>query len=156
MGDREFLLAFEAQDLSKDDWTHRAHVRVAYLLLRRWGTCAAMSRMRRGILLLNRAHGVLNGPRSGYHETITVTWVALVRHFIAETGPVGSFDEFIRRNPWLLSTDALTRHYSRELLGSPEARAEYVEPDRASLPIDITRVFRVLQAVGANQMQLAG
>jgi hypothetical protein len=45
-----------------------------------------------------------------------------------------SFDEFVAGNPGLLDRHLLESHYSRALLGSPEVRTRWAEPDLRELP----------------------
>lgn len=68
-----------------------------------------------------------------YHETITRSWVHLVVLHRAGSD-AESFDEFIAGNSGLLDRHLLEAHYSRKLLGSPEARADWTEPDLRGLP----------------------
>jgi hypothetical protein len=68
-----------------------------------------------------------------YHRTITEGWAALVAHHLAEA-PELTFDEFCARFPGLLDPTLLGRHYSRELLADPAARARTVAPDLRPLP----------------------
>ena len=49
LDDRTFLEQFEDCTLAFDQWTHRAHVKAAYLYLRRFSLEEAISKMRQGI-----------------------------------------------------------------------------------------------------------
>jgi hypothetical protein len=69
-----------------------------------------------------------------YHETITSAWIAALHHFMDDTGPCESADEFIDRNPRLLDTRIMMTHYSAETLFSPEARTTFVAPDLEPIP----------------------
>jgi hypothetical protein len=133
MHDRAFLAAFEATTLSSEHWTHRAHLRVAFLYLRDLGFDEALVRIRSGIRALNRSNAVEDTPTSGYHETLTVAWARIVASAIT---PACSedFEAFALSNPRLLAKDLLRAHYSKERLLSPEARASFVEPDLGPLP----------------------
>jgi hypothetical protein len=73
MTDDEFLAAFEARTLPKAQWTHAAHVRMAWLYLTRLHFAAALDRVRDGIRCYNAAVG-----SDGYHETITVAFTLLI------------------------------------------------------------------------------
>jgi hypothetical protein len=132
MDDDEFLRAFEAAAIPTARWTHRDHVRVAFLYLRAFRFDDALVRLRSGIRALNRANGIQDSPTRGYHETITVAWARLVAAALAEES-AQDFDAFARRHPRLLQKDKLRAHYSKERLLAPEARASFVEPDLAPL-----------------------
>src|SRR5215217_4930066 len=83
MDDAEFLRQFEARMLPFAQWTHRAHVKVAYLYLRRHSFAPAVDRIRAGIKAYNAANNVPEGPTSGYNETTTVAFMYLVAATIA-------------------------------------------------------------------------
>jgi hypothetical protein len=69
--DAALLAAFEDGTYPFAEWTHRAHVRVAWIYLRRWGFDGALDRMRAGLTSYNRRHRVPDELERGYHETIT-------------------------------------------------------------------------------------
>ena len=125
----EFLAAFEAAVIPRSEWTHAAHVHMAWLYLMRFSPAEAMERVRCGIQKLNAVIGVAGG----YHETITVAFVRVISARLLHAEPYASFRD---RNPDLFdrSLSAILRHYTRERLFSGEARAAFVEPDLASLP----------------------
>lgn len=129
MTDDEFLAAFEAVALTRPEWTHEAHVRMAWLYLARHPVPDALDRVRRGIQKLN---GKIGSP-DGYHETITVAFVRVIADRLAESETYPAFRD---RNPDLLdrTLPALLRHYTKDRLYSAEARAAFVAPDREPLP----------------------
>jgi len=51
---------------------------------------------------------------------------------VAADGSVTDFDAFAERYPALLDKRLLTRHYTSAALASPQARADWVEPDLAA------------------------
>ena len=83
MDDAEFLRQFESLTLPFDQWTHRAHVKVAYLYLRSHPFDDALARIRRGIKAYNAANHVPESATSGYNETTTRAFL----HLIAATMP---------------------------------------------------------------------
>lgn len=133
--DRAFRQAFEALKVGADDFNHRAHVRLAYIYLCEMPVDEAGVAMKRALLAF-LAH--LGAEPTKYHETITRAWIKAVRHFMANTEPCDSADEFIDRNPKLLDSKIMLSHYSAEVLFSPTARGRYVEPDIEPIPDDIT------------------
>jgi hypothetical protein len=90
----------------------------------------ATERVRRGIKRYNAAHGVVATPTSGYHETLTLFWLRVVRSFL-EGGRNEARSLVSLANELAASADRdlPLRHYTRERLFSPEARASWVEPD---------------------------
>jgi hypothetical protein len=122
---------FHDRTLSHAEWTHAAHLRVAWLHLARYELDEAHLRMRIGIVRLNTAHGLVETPERGYHETLTRVWLVLVR--AARRGSLAQDSVAFLREPGLDRTAPLT-FYSRERLFSIEARAVFVPPDLAELP----------------------
>jgi GNAT superfamily N-acetyltransferase len=125
--------AFNHSTLPDLEWTHRSHLRVAFMHLERWGLDEAHLRMRVGIIRQNRVHGLEETPERGYHETLTRVWLALVSGARrASRGPMGS-EAFVAAHPELLDKKLPLRCYSRDLLMSLRARTVFVEPDLAPL-----------------------
>lgn len=150
MTDDTFLGKFEQAQLDRSEWTHEAHVRMAWLYVTRSETYrAARSKARIGIKKLNAAflanQNVPCGatrpaepvaeakPTGGFHETITTAFMRLVA---SRSRPREKFSAFRKRNPDLFDRklSALLAHYSPELLFSEGARAKFVQPDREPLP----------------------
>lgn len=125
MTDALFLSAFLDTTLPRAEWTHAAHVRMAYLMLSQG---EGFPTIRDGIRRYNAAH-----RSSGYHETITVAFVRLVEVALAQT-PDLDWPAFAEAHPALFSPTVLERHYAPETLRSPEAKGGWIEPDREPLP----------------------
>jgi hypothetical protein len=96
----------------------------------------AAGRMRRGIRHYNQCTGTVNSDHSGYHETLTLFWLAVtrarlscmpadmprveaVRALVAEFGP---------------QRDLYRQYYGFDLVRSVEARRSWIEPDLQPLP----------------------
>jgi hypothetical protein len=119
---------FEDGTLPRSEWTHARHLIMALWYLRSHGREVATRLIRAGIQRYNERQG---NP-TGYHETITLAWIAVI-------------DGLLRRTDRDLSASALAavlleqcggkdyllRFYSRERLFSDEARARWVAPDRS-------------------------
>ena len=127
MSDEEFLAAFENGSLPFEQWTHPAHVRVAYLYASAHPMPEAVARMRSGIQSYNRAHDRPESVTQGYHETITAAFMMLVCAAHCRTGPHGSADEFCRSHPELLDKSVLSAYFSSERLMTAEAKREFAE-----------------------------
>jgi hypothetical protein len=126
--------AFESCTLPREEWTHRAHLTVALWYLSRHGEAEATELIRRGIQRFNRARGIVTTRTSGYHETITLFYVRVVRRHLRESGAGGCAVDLVNS----LLRDYGDRnlpleYYSRERLMSWEARAGWVEPDLKTL-----------------------
>ncbi len=138
MSDADLLDRFEQRTLPHEEWNHRAHVRVAFLYLRRLGLDRAIRTLRSGIRAYNAAVGIQESPTNGYHETITKAFATIVHAALADLDPTElermSSDEFCDDHPGLLDKHALSAYYSSECLAQPEAKRSFVEPDLAPLP----------------------
>jgi hypothetical protein len=173
MTDDEFLCAFERCTLARRDWTHEAHVRMAWLYLSRGGEgpphtppipsdADVFIRVRDGIKKLNatfirRQQALCRALPTkskdargldGYHETITVAFVTVIA---ARIVPTEDFAAFRERNPDLFDRklSALLKHYSAERLFSAPAKTEFLEPDLEPLPGQERAAFRTATDMAA-------
>ncbi len=128
--DRTFRTAFETFAVAPAEFSHEAHVRLAYIHLAELDVDAAVPRMRDALLKFLEHHGI---PRSKFHETLTRAWVLAVRHFMNKSSSASAAD-FIARNPQLLDSRIMLTHYSAEVLFSADARESCVEPDLDPIP----------------------
>ncbi len=133
MDDQELWQAFVGGTLPEKDWTHQAHLRVAWLYSERHDLDEAHVLMRVGIIRLNARHGLVETPARGYHETITRVWLALIRALRKEV-VASTSTAFVTACGDRLARDAPLRHYTRDRLMSVEARAKFVDPDLLPLP----------------------
>jgi hypothetical protein len=131
MNDDEFLAAFEGCTLPRAEWTHAAHIRMAWFYLTRLPFETALDHVRAGIRRYNASVG-----SDGYHETLTVAFTLLIRSRLATAGPRDGFLAFRAGNPDLFHgrSELLQRYYEPATLASAEARQRFVEPDREALP----------------------
>jgi hypothetical protein len=133
LDDATFFAAVEGAALTLPEWDHLSHLRAARLLVARLPLSAAIDEMRERIRSLNRRNRVLESDESGYHETVTIAFMHLVASAWVRDPGVTSLDFCIRHRE-LCDARVLLRHYSRERLWTPEARATFVPPDRLPLP----------------------
>ena len=134
LDDGELLTRFERAELEPEQWIHRTHVRIGYLYLRAHPFADAFDRMRAGVKALNRAHGRLDMPLSGYHETMTGAWLRLIDATIRHQGSGADSNDFCDSQPQLLSKKALRLFYSASRIMAPEAKVTFVEPDLTAFP----------------------
>ena len=148
MTDDEFLAAFESCSLARKEWTHEAHVRMAWIYAARTPSFPdTLQSARTGIQKLNanflqrKAATCMRQPSKkpdargldGYHETITTAFVTVIASRVVAGE---SYDAFRDRNPDLYdrSFPALLQHYSPCMLYSETAKCEFVKPDLEPLP----------------------
>lgn len=128
MTDDEFLDAFLACRLQAADFDHRAHVRVAWIVLERQPLDESIESICRGI----QRFALHLGATTKFHRTISE---ALARIIASKLGHA-TWHDFVHAHPELISNvrELLAQYYSPELLGSDAARRGFFAPDRAPLP----------------------
>lgn len=122
---RALVSEFEACSFHPSEFKHYQHLTVALWYLTHFPYDEAVERMKNGIRRLATTYG-----KTGYHETITVFWLNIVREFLADAEGVDSvaplanqlIDKYVNK-------DLISSYYSSELLASDRAKAEWVEPD---------------------------
>jgi hypothetical protein len=122
--------SFEDGSLPRSEWTHASHLLVALWYMSRHPRDQATRLVRDGIRRYNHLHG----RDSGYHETITLAWVAVVARFLTRSdgdGPISALAGTLLDDCG--DKDFLLRYYSREVLMSDEARRGWVPPDRCPI-----------------------
>ena len=129
-----FLAAFEGCTLPKERWTHGAHLLTGACYVHRFGPDAALERMRVCVRRYNESVGGKNTDTSGYHETITVMWIRLLDGLRREVGAMERA-EFARLavERFAGEKDVFKRYYDFDVVGSVEARREWVEPNLMEL-----------------------
>ncbi len=130
LSDAEFLAAVEAATYPGDKFGHRAHLRLGWLCLRAHGFEAGLERIR----TLVQRYATALGAAGKFHETMTRAWAEHMQVALDATPGLGSFDAFLEAHPELLDSRLLGRHYRKETLDSPLAKAGWVPPDLEPLP----------------------
>ena len=123
MTDLDFLTAFESGTLT--ELPHRAHVRLACLYLERGSAAEALERLVSGL----RRFAAAKGHADKFHYTMTRAWLELVVDARREYPAARDVDALLQACPRLADSRALTHYYSREVLSSAAARADWVPPD---------------------------
>jgi hypothetical protein len=131
LSDDEFLAAFQACRLQAADFDHRAHVRMAWLLLERQPLEEASGSICAGI----QRFALHLGATTKFHRTISEALTRLIASKAAAGGP-RTWPGFAHAHPELMTNvrELLAQYYSPELLSSEAARQRFVAPDRAPLP----------------------
>lgn len=129
--DLEFQRQFEAGSFPMAEFSHRAHVRLAYVYLCENEPEAAHSKIRRALKQYLAHHGIDGGK---YHETLTRAWVLAVRHFMERSAGAASAEQFIENCPLLLEKEIMLTHYTKAELFSEKARGGFIEPDLQQIP----------------------
>lgn len=122
---RSLVRAFEGCEIHPAEFKHYQHLAVALWYVAHAPFGEATETMRSGIQKLAAAYN-----KTGYHETITVFWLTIVRGFFDRAVK----NESIAAIANLLiedcgDKDLIYSYYSRELLNSATAKEEWMAPD---------------------------
>lgn len=132
VGDEIFIQAFENATLPYEDWTHEAHLRMAWNYIQEYGKEKATPFIREGIQKFNEQNK--DKVKFGYHETITTFYISVVADAIQNSALDLNFEQFITRNKFLFDKTVISKYYSKDRLYSDEARYQFVTPDLCPLP----------------------
>ncbi|MCE9526814.1 MAG: hypothetical protein K8R36_12255 [Planctomycetales bacterium] len=110
----------------------------------------AANRIRSGIQRYNRSLG----NTSGYHETITLSGIAILIAFLKESPTNSSLEELANEAAERFGcSDYLPKHFTKERLFCESARNHWVEPDRT--PIGEAGSIAVTAPASTNQAVFA-
>jgi hypothetical protein len=127
-----FLDDWHAGRLTRQDWTHGAHVAACAYYAFDHGADATARIMTAGILAFNRAVGVESTPTSGYHETLTRFWSTVIVAHVSALGAASRWDAVRSAlDRYGEDRDLPRRCYSFDVVQDVRARREWVPPDRA-------------------------
>lgn len=127
---RTLVSRFERCTLPREDWTHAAHLTVALWYLMHHDPETALELVREHIKRYNEATGAVTTRLRGYHETLTVFWMRVVRSYLETSYNEGrSLASLANELTSRANKNLPLRYYSRERLFSWEARTSWVEPD---------------------------
>ncbi len=130
--DQEFAQQFAACTLPPQWFSHTAHLRLAWVLLKEHGLEATQKLMCEQIQNFDRTHG--DGTK--YHRTLTEAAVQVVHHFVQKS-KTQSFDVLLEEFPRLHHNfkSLLLSHYSEQVLFATEAQHAYATPDIMHFPV---------------------
>lgn len=131
---QKFVSRFEDRSLEAAEFTHAGHVALAAWYLLHEGPRAALARLRREIPAFQVAKGGVNGGAQGYHETLTVFWVAMVAQALRGQPSEALLPAVNRAVAQLGSSDLWRDYYIAGLPRSAEHRRQWIPPDRRPLP----------------------
>ena len=129
-----FFHQWQSGNLPKSSWTHAAHVAVATCLAFDHAPERALELTRSGIIHHNESVGTANTETSGYHETLTRFWSAI----IGEAVRAGNFPTrlaAVRHTVEKFGNDrgAFRPFYSFDVVNDRRARREWIPPDRSPI-----------------------
>jgi hypothetical protein len=111
--------------LRNGSFGHREHLHMTWSYLRRGKG--------ERVLPFLRHVAESHGEAEKLNVTMTQFWVVATAHAMRESR-ADDFSELLDRVPHLLEKDLPFRHWSREAMFSPDARARWLDPDLLPLP----------------------
>ena len=129
--DAEFEQQIVHCNLDPDMFTHEAHLRLAYMHIKKFGVRLAQNNIQN--LLLNFVQYV--GAKDKYNKTLTIAAIKVVHHFMLKAKS-NNFNDFLIELPQLKERfkELIKEHYSFDIFDSRQAKLAYLEPDL--LPFD--------------------
>ncbi len=131
LSDEQFAKAFKNCTLPPNIFNHEAHLRLAWIHLKKDGLEMAITGIcDQLVVFVNDV-----GAEDKYHKTLTVAAVRIVAHFM-QRFPTNNFFDFIVQCPELKTNfkDLIASHYSFDIFNSEHAKMGYLAPDL--LPFD--------------------
>ena len=124
--DEEYEKAFESYQLKPGMFSHEAHLRLAYIHIKKYGRSQAEINMCDQI----KGYAESLGFFDKFNKTVTVAAVKVMDHFIQKSSS-NSFQELIQEHPSLLTNfrEILSQHYGFNVFGDKRAKQVYIEPD---------------------------
>lgn len=118
-------------EFAPEDFTHEAHLRLAWILIGRYGIETAEVQIQE--LLLRFVD--FAGAKDKYNTTLTIAALRAVYHFW-QKAETNNFRDFMREFPRLKTNfkELIAAHYGFDIYASDQARLAYIEPDL--LPFD--------------------
>jgi hypothetical protein len=126
LNDTEFTQQFENCTLEASLFSHEAHLRLAWIYIRQFGSEEAISIIRNQI----QRYAASLGAHDKYNETVTVASVKAVAHFIRKSKS-DTFAAFISENQQLKThfKQLLATHYSTDIFTSETAKTSFLEAE---------------------------
>jgi hypothetical protein len=131
LSDSEFEILFSTCALSPALFSHEAHLRLAWIHIRKYGIDKAIE----NITTQLQEFVASLGARDKYNATVTVAAIRAVYHFMLKSKAT-TFAQFSAENPRLKNNfkELLNSHYKTNIFSSQQAKREYLEPEL--LPFD--------------------
>ena len=131
LSDAEFEQQFINCELSPDIFSHEAHLRLAWINIKKYGIKKAETNIQRQL----REYVKSVGAENKYNTTLTLAAIKAVYHFMLKSDS-NSFEDFIAEFPRLnyKFKELMSCHYGFDIYNSEQAKTNFMEPDL--LPFD--------------------
>lgn len=123
---QEFEEYFKNCTLNSVIFTHEAHLRLAYIHIKKYGLDKAIDNLCTQIPNFDQKFG--DGKK--FNKTVTIASAQIIYHFINTTNS-SNFNDFIEEFPDLKNNflKLLQSHYTLDIFNDKKAKQEYLEPD---------------------------
>lgn len=124
--DDEFEIQFQSAAFPPALFTHEAHVRIAWIHIKKYGCEKAIDNITGQLLDYVEAIG----ETGIYNHTLTVAAVKAINHFINKAAS-SDFAGFLEEFPRLIThfKELMAFHYSVDIFNSEIAKQQFIEPD---------------------------
>lgn len=124
--DIEFEQLFNKCELPPAEFSHEAHLRLAWLHISRYGIEQAEENIQKQL----QQFVAFVGAKDKYHKTLTIAAMRAVYHFMLKSNS-DNFINFIADFPQLKHKfkELMESHYSFDIFSSNKAKVEFLEPD---------------------------
>lgn len=126
LSDDQFEQQFSDCTLDPANFSHEAHLRLAWIHIKKYGVEAAVENICNQLVKFT----AFVGAADKYNKTLTIAAVRMVNHFINRSH-ADSFYEFIHEYPGQKTRfrELIATHYHVDIFKSVTAKKEYLEPD---------------------------
>lgn len=126
LSDAEFERKFNSCKLDPSDFSHEAHIRLAWINIKFYGIGQAEKNIQNQI----KKFVDFVGASEKYNTTLTIAAIKIVYHFFLKSRS-DNFKDFISEFPRLKYNfkDLMNSHYGLDIINSRKAKMEYLKPD---------------------------
>ena len=124
--DSEFEKLFKSCKFNPSEFTHEAHLRLAWININKYG----IEQAEKSIQELLQNYVEYLGAKGKYNTTLTIAATKAVYHFMLKSD-TKNFKDFIVQYPRLKTNfkELMAFHYNIDILNSERAKSEFLEPD---------------------------
>ena len=129
LSDNQFEKEFEACTLPPSLFSHEAHIRLAWIHIRKYGVDTAVENICNQL----QQYVIQAGASDKYNITLTIAAIKIVNHFVEKSNS-DDFLEFITEFPLPITgfKELVAAHYNKvDIFKSLAAKSTFWEPDIA-------------------------
>ena len=129
LSDEDYERQFERCTFKPRLFTHEAHLRLAYIHIRKYGLAQAEKNMADQI----KQFADYYGASEKFNKTVTIAAVKAMNHFMNKATSDGFFN-MMKEFPQLSTNfkGILRQHYSFNVFSDPRAKKDFILPDLLS------------------------